>query len=130
MLTDVSLSISARLPLRNAFLHYNIDVVWVDQIGYDPAVEIVLRHALLSETLVLGGLPEHVRYHQDFEANTLVITKVIPLIEFMPAGKLGPHRVPQQLHELDTVEGTVTIRTTYELIEIFADLRHLKINRV
>src|SRR5580704_11692667 len=103
MLTDVSLSISARLPLGSAFLHYNIDVVRIDQIGYGPAVEIVFRHALLSETLVLGGLPEHIRCHQDLEANALVIAKVIPLIEFMSAGKLSPHCVPQQLHELDTV---------------------------
>src|ERR1700730_2854330 len=130
MLTDVLLSISARLPLGSAFLHYNIDVVRIDQIGYGPAVEIVFRHALLSKTLVFGGLPEHVGCHQDFETNALVIAKVITLIEFMPTAELAAHRVPQQLHELDTVEGTVTIRTTYELIEIFADFRHLKINRV
>src|SRR5260370_15085257 len=102
----------------------------MDRVRSRPAIEVIFGHTLFGKAFVFGRLSEHIRYHQDLEANALVIAKVIALIELMPAAKLRTHRVPKQLHELDTVEGAVTIRTAHELIEVLADLRHLEINRV
>src|SRR5580658_7936707 len=39
-----------------AVLHYNTNIVRIDQVRHSPAVQIVFRHALLGEALVLGRL--------------------------------------------------------------------------
>src|SRR5437899_12874555 len=90
----------SRLPSA-ALLEEEIDVVRRDQIGHGPALEIVLGHALLGESLELGGPAAVLGHLPRDQANGLGGPRVVALVELVTATELGAHRVPQELHELD-----------------------------
>src|SRR5205814_9445387 len=75
-------------------LHHDADIVGIDQVRRDPAVQIVFRHALLGEALVFRRLPCGVRRHEGFKPDALMIAKVVPLVKLVASAKLGPDRVP------------------------------------
>ena len=83
-----------------------------------------------AKPLYFADWPDEVGGHQRFHANPILIAKVTALVEPVPAAELSADRVPHQLHELDAIHRGVAIRAAHELIEIFANFRHLEILRV
>src|SRR6267142_3400855 len=81
-----------------------IDVVRRDQIGRGPAVEIVLRHALLRESPELRGPAAVLGHLPRDQADGLGSARVVPLVQLVAAAELGADRVPQELHELDAID--------------------------
>src|ERR671936_336520 len=65
------------------------DVVWVDQVGDGPAVEVVLGQALLGKALVLGELPAHLRGEKQLGAHVLVVAGVVALVQLVPGAELA-----------------------------------------
>src|SRR5580704_9929963 len=92
-----------------AVLHYNTNIVGIDQIGHGPAIQVILGHALLGETLVLGGLSQLIGHHQGFKANAFVVAEVVALVKLVPAAKLSAHGVPHQLHQLHAIERRIAV---------------------
>src|SRR5580693_6295461 len=114
-------------PSLAAILHYNTNVVWINEIGHRPAIQVVLSHALLGESFILRRLPQLIGHHQGFKSNALVIAEVVALVEFVPPAELGAHGVPHQLHELHAIERGVAVGAAHESFEIIANLGHLEI---
>src|SRR6266550_3204637 len=88
---------------------YSTDIVRVDEIRYRPAVQVVLGHALLGESLVLRACPRELGDHQRLEADALVIAEVVAFVQLVAAAELGAERIPHQLHHLDAILGAVTV---------------------
>jgi hypothetical protein len=58
---------------------------------------------VVSKALVAGVGAGHLRHHQHFKPDALLVAEVVPLVQLVPAAELAPDRVPHQLHHLDPV---------------------------
>src|SRR5215470_2364344 len=102
----------------------------IDQILGGPAVEIVLRHARLRELLPAVVLTRGERAEQGVAADLLVAAGVVDLVELMAATELGSHGVPQELHELDALDGVDAARAPEVAIEIAPEVCRLEVASV
>src|SRR6267143_1299571 len=107
----------SRLPSA-ALLQEEIDVLGRDQIGRDPAIQIVLGHTLLGESLELGGPAAVLRHLPRDEAHGLGRARVVTLVELVAAAELGADGVPQKLHELDALHRVGAVGAAQILVEI------------
>src|SRR5215469_2048697 len=82
----------------------------IDQILGRPAVEVVLRHARLRELLPAVVLTGGEGAEQRVAADLLVAARVVDLVELVAAAELSSHCVPQELHELDALDGVDAAR--------------------
>src|SRR4051812_13781732 len=78
----------------NAALANDAHIVRIDQIGCGPAVQVVLRHARIRESLPSIILPGGDRSEQRVPADLLMAAGVIHLIEFVPCAEFGANRIP------------------------------------
>src|SRR6516165_602296 len=106
------------------------DVVRIDEIRYDPAAEVVFGHAGIGERLPAIVLARGDGPQQSEAADFFVAAGVIDLVEFMTSAELGADRVPQQLHQLDPLDGRDAARASDVEVEIFAKLGHGEIARM
>src|SRR5215471_18356148 len=102
----------------------------VDQVLGRPPVEVVLRHAGLRELFPSVVLTRGERAEQRVAADLLVAAGVIDLVELVAAPELGSHRVPQELHELDALDGVDAARASQVAIEVAAEVRRLEVASV
>ena len=103
-----------------SILHHRTHIIRIDQIRHRPAIQIIFGHALFGEAFVFGRLAQHIRHHQDFKPDALMIAEIVALVQFVPAAELGAHGVPHQLHQLDAIHSRIAIRSAHVLIQIFA----------
>jgi hypothetical protein len=82
----------------------------VDQVGHGPAVEAILGHALFGKAFEVVNLATLASALEGLDTNEFAIASIVPFLEFMTPAKLGPHRVPQELHQLDALAGSGAIR--------------------
>src|SRR5437016_6632398 len=87
-----------------ALLEEEIDVVRRDQIGRGPALEIVLGHALLGESLELGGAAAVLCHLPRDQANGLGGARVVALVEIVSAAYLGCNHVHTIHHGVNSVQ--------------------------
>src|SRR5437870_3090403 len=99
-----------RIPALSDDAH----VVRIDQIGDDPSVQVVFRHALLRQTLHPVDRAVPLRHPVALELRQLVAARVRALVQLVAAAELAPDRVPEQLYELDLVERRVAARAPVE----------------
>src|ERR687886_959820 len=121
---------SAAVARAVALAAEEADVGVVDHVGHRPAVEVVLRHALLGEALERVGLAVGHRVEQDLEADVLVVARVVALVELVAAAELRAEGVPRELHELHALDGVVAVRAAHVLVEKRAQLRGLEVDRM
>src|SRR5262245_58034241 len=95
----------------------------IGQVGYLPAIQIVLGHALLSETLELVGVARRLGAEQAIAADLLGRAPVVDLVELVAATELCRHTVPKQLHEFDALLSFVAVGAAQIAVEIRSDLR-------
>src|SRR5690349_2572655 len=58
-----------RLSLQILALHHHTNIIRIYQIGYRPAIQVILGHALFGEALIPCGLSYRISHHQNFETN-------------------------------------------------------------
>src|SRR4029453_13932528 len=102
-------------------LEEEIDVRGRNQVRRGPAVEVVLGHALLGESLELGGAAAVLRHLPGDEPNGLGRSGVVALVELVTPAELGAHRAPTELHELDPVHRVGAVRAAQVLVEVRTD---------
>src|SRR5438445_11801602 len=90
----------SRLPSA-ALLEEEIDVVRRDQIGRGPALQIVLGHTLLGESLELGGPAAVLCHLPRDQANGLGGDRVVELEELVNATSLADYIAHHVLHEIN-----------------------------
>src|SRR5262252_7524134 len=102
----------------------------VDQVLGRPPVEVVLRHAGLRELFPSVVLTRGEGAEQRVAADLLVAARVVDLVQLVPAAELGAHRVPQELHELDALDGVDAARAAEVAIEVTPEIRRLEVARM
>src|SRR6267378_7759846 len=112
------------------FLEEEVDVLRRDQVGYGPAVEIVLGHALLGEAPELLRLAARLGHLQRQDADGLGGTGVVAFVELVPATELGSHGVPEQLHEFDALDRAGPVGAAQVLLQIRAQRRRPEVDGV
>src|SRR5215467_8615232 len=115
------------VQLHEGLLHDRADVAIGDEVGYFPAIDVILGHALLGEALVALRRPRHVGHEQRLEPDAFVVPEVVPLVELVTSAELGADGVPHQLHQLHAVDGFVAVAAADELIEEGPELRHFEV---
>src|SRR5262249_37522088 len=98
------------------------DVIRVDPSGIAPTVLVVVGKALLGERAHALARTAGARVPQRLDADILVVTGVVHLVELVAAAELGADGVPQQLHHLDALFVADAVRTTHVLREILVDV--------
>src|SRR4026207_7632 len=89
-----------RCASRFRLLNNDTHIVWIDQIGDLPSIEVILLHALLGESLVLRRLSAVLCGQQRFKSNAFVIAEVVPFVKLVTSTELRPNGIPHQLHQL------------------------------
>src|SRR6266446_10078078 len=102
----------------------------VDEILHLPPVQIVLGHAALGELLPAIVLAGGERAEERVAPDLLVAAGVVDLVELVPAAELGADRVPQELHDLDPLDGVHAARSPEVEVEVLAKVRRLEVPRV
>src|SRR5438477_7228731 len=99
----------------------------VDQVRHGPAVEAILGHALFGKALEVVSLATLASALEGLDTHEFAIAGVVAFVQFMAPAKLGPHGVPQELHELDALAGSDAIRAAEIAVEIGTEIRGLKV---
>ena len=79
------------------------DIVRIKPGVVDPAVLVVVGHALLGERRHLVEMPVARALPQRLDADVLVVAGVVALVELVASAELGADRIPQELHHLDAL---------------------------
>ena len=90
----------------------------IAEIGGLPAIQIVLGHALLGESLEFIGIAGSLCAEQAVAADFLSRTAVVDFVKLVPAAELARQTVPQQFEQLDAFFGLISVRAAQILIEI------------
>src|SRR5579875_486431 len=117
----------ASLPPVGA--HEAVDIRRVHQVGHRPSVEVVLGQAPVREPLVLVNRASRGRGEQHLEADVLVVTRVVALVQLVAPAELGADRIPQQLHQLHPLDRVIAVGAADVLVEYRPDLR-VEVHRV
>src|SRR5438132_3216365 len=88
-----------------------------------PSVEVVLRHARLGKLLPAIVLAGAERAEERVASDLLVAAGVVDLVQLVPAAELGADGVPQELHELDPLDGVHAARSPKVEVEVLAKVR-------
>src|SRR5439155_5279855 len=124
-------SSSRSLPRRSsALLEEEVDVLRRDQVGHRPAVEVVLGHALLGEAPERLRLAARLGHVQGDDADGLRPARVVALVQLVPPAELGPHGVPEELHQLDALDGAGAVGAAQVLVEVGAQRRRPEVGGV
>ena len=86
------------------------ELAWIAEIGDLPAIQVVLGHAFLGETLEFIGVAGGLRAEQAVASDFLGLAAVVDFVKLMPAAELARQTVPQQLEQLDAFLGLVAAR--------------------
>ena len=100
--------------------HVIAELTWIGQIGHLPAVQVVLGHALLGESLEFIGIAGGLCAEQAVAADLLGRAAVVDFVKLVAAAELARQTVPQQLEQLDALFRLVAVRAAQILIEIGA----------
>src|SRR5882762_7723637 len=106
------------------------ELAWIAEIGDLPAIQIILGHALLGESLEFIGIAGGLCAEQAVAPDLFGRPAVVDFVKLVPAAELARQTVPQQLEQLDAFLGLVAVRTSQILIEIGPNFRILEIKRV
>src|SRR5262245_3263715 len=101
--------------------------VGVDQVLRLPPVEVVLGHARLGELLPAIVLARGQRPEERVAPDLLVASRVVDLVQLVPASELAPDRVPQELHQLDPLDRVDPARAPEVQVEVLPEVRRLEI---
>src|SRR5918995_361484 len=71
--------------LRSELLDNRTHIVRADHVRRRPAVEVVLRHALLGKSLIPLGSAGDIGDQQRLETDALVVAEIVALVELVPA---------------------------------------------
>src|SRR5262252_2855361 len=84
-------------PVRNARIG---NVVRVEPGIADPALLVIVCHALVRERDHAVVLTGRAGVEQRLDADVLVIARIVDLVELVAPAELGTDGVPQELHDL------------------------------
>src|SRR4029450_1837222 len=87
-----------------------------------PAVLVVIGHAFVRQRDHAVKRAGGARVPHRRDADVLVISGIIHLVELVAAAELGADRVPQELHHLDALLVTDAVRTADVFREVSVDL--------
>jgi len=93
----------------------------------DPAVLVVLRHALLGESHHLIERTRAACVEEGLEADHLIAACVVALVKLVPTAEFRAYRVPEQFHDLDPLLVFDPVRAAHILLQIFVDVGILEI---
>src|SRR5215468_7655071 len=94
----------------------------VDEILGRPAVQVVLGHARLRELLPAVVLSRRQRAEERVAADLLVAARVVDLIELVAAAELAADGVPEELHQLDALDGVDAARAAQVRVEVLLEI--------
>src|SRR5208282_703476 len=103
------------------------ELAGIGQIRHLPAVEIVLRHAILGEALEAVGIAGRLRAEQAIAADFFGRAAVVDLVELVPAAEFRRQAVPEQLHQLDALLGLVAAGAAHVAVDVGTDLGVLEV---
>src|SRR5260370_32950920 len=81
----------------------------IGEVGHLPAVEVVLRHALLGEALEAVGVAGGLRAEQAVAADLLGRAAVVDLVELVPPAETRREAGPEQVQQLYALLGPVAV---------------------
>src|SRR6266478_5334353 len=106
------------------------EFAWIAEIGDPPAIQVVLGHALLGESLEFIGIARGLCAEQAVAPDLLGRAAVVDFVKLVPAAELARQTVSQQLEQLDALFRLVAVRAAQILIEIRPDFRIFEIARM
>src|SRR2546423_15021186 len=87
-------------------------IIWIDEVGGGPAVEVVFGHALIGEALPALVLARADRRPQRIDADLLVASGVVDLVELVAgAGPPAPPG-PPKIHPIYPLDPPDAARST------------------
>jgi hypothetical protein len=85
---------------------------------------------LLGKGLEPLGLAVVVSHLPGEEPDGLGRARVVALVQLVPAAELGAHGIPQELQQLDALDGAAAIGAAQIPVQVRTELRRLEVRRV